>query len=581
MKIRPDTPGRSGARTTSGRPFTLAVDGSVAELRSSARMHSRASPCASRAMTIDRAFTAARSRTILAVRPPQRATTKSALDRLVVMALQQIEQGNLAGAIAAWKLAQEQGAEASSVGAKPWIVLECVQGRGPRDRTRPAPRPPQPRDEAWAAAWAHDLASVRDQLRSWPAARAEASGLMGVVHVLERRPREALDALDRALAIGPDADLVLHRVRALIHLARFGEARSVLSGLGDGESLGRRVLWALLQAHKNADDIAGHRRDYERFRERETHLNELFSATLPALVGQSVLDAAGRKPAKLIALLDDVLDRMAGNLGLAPTLAERSADGTRRFVPLVVPLTTREASVEALHSLRQVGVERALAAFERLQAQYPRSVQVRCYRGELYLWLGRYADAWKEFNETEAIEPTRWADVGKIAVLTLTGRTEEATRLTAATERRFSPVVGGTLPVYRGILRRRVGDLDSAIADLREALAAKGSRVGARIELCLALRARGDGAEAATEAARVYSEAAPILVSAADDAHLDWRREAALLLSSSALESALVSMRGNRSSSVVTWFDAEGELRILEPPLGLRERAREARGSLR
>ncbi len=381
--------------------------------------------------------------------------------------------------------------------------------------------------------------------------------------------------LDRALAGEADGNLTLHRIRALIHLGRLAEAEQALAQLGDGESLGRRLVSALRAtreagAANNADfarRVAGHAAS-------ETYLNGLFSMTLPALVGNDALAKAFQSPAALADLLEALLDRMAGNLGPSPTFAETLPTGEPRFVPVAVPATTREQATAVLHSLPYVGVEGVMGAFDAALERHPRSVHLRCYLGELHLWQGRYEDAWREFDSASAIEPARWADIGKLAVLALTGRTTEAARLATETEQRFSPIIGGTLPVYRGLLRRRMGALDEAIADFCTAFAAKSGRKGVRIELCLALRSAGRRSEATEHAGLVLQEVAPLLVDVADGRGVDWRRDPTRLLDDVILEDALRAMRGNRSSVFVTWVDRDGAFRVLESYRSLHERAR-------
>ncbi len=161
-----------------------------------------------------------------------------------------------------------------------------------------------------------------------------------------------------------------------------------------------------------------------------------------------------------------------------------------------------------------------------------------------------------------------------LAVLVMTGSHDRASRTAIEADERFPPIPGGTLPVYRGALRRRLGDLDGAIADLGASVAAKPTRVGPRIELCLALRAAGRRAEARDHAAELLREAAPLLVDTADALHLDWRREPAALIGDELLEAALRAMQGNRSSAIATWIDATGALRALDAREALEEEAR-------
>ena len=200
-------------------------------------------------------------------------------------------------------------------------------------------------------------------------------------------------------------------------------------------------------------------------------------------------------------------------------------------------------------------------------------MQARCYRGELYLWLGRYDDAWSEFESARSIDPTRWAEIGMVAVLALTGRHDAASALALATETRFPPIPGRDASGLPWPSASPARSLDLAIADLRLALAVKPSRIGARIELCLALRAAGRSDEATEHLAEVLGSATPLLVEVAEASGRAWRDDPTQLLGDGVLEAALVAMRGNRSSSLVTWVDGAGVLRALEPVAGLQARA--------
>ncbi len=494
-------------------------------------------------------------------------------DALVVQSLTRIARGDFAGGLAAWREALE-GAPSPRLLERARPTLLRVEGRGPRDGAPPAPTPPaEPASAAWACAWAGDLAEARRLAEAEAPPGVDALGVLGAVHVLEGRPAEGIALLDRALALGGGQELVLHRTRALVHLGRLDEARRALTALVDGESFARRVLNALVSV-RAGQFWPSFRIWRRRVAASEVHLNGLFANELPAVVGRAALDCAFASPAQLGALLEGVLGRMAGNLGLAPTFAEVAPGGGRRFVRLALPPTTRAEAVDALYALRQLGAAGAEAALDAVVRRHPHSVHARCYRGELYLWLGRYQDAWREFLATHRIEPARWADVGMLAVLVLTGRLRRARLMALYAEHHFSFIPGGTLPVYRGALLRRTGDLAAAVTDLDAALAVKPTRVGARIELCLALRSAGRRPEATDHAAELVRSAAPLLVDAAEARRLDWRREPALLAGDDVLTEALRAMRGNRSSALVTWVDAAGALRVLEPREPLREEAR-------
>jgi len=344
-----------------------------------------------------------------------------------------------------------------------------------------------------------------------------------------------------------DEDTAFRRVRSLIQRELLEEARAELAQLGDGESLARRLLIALVEVRLDRRAAAQFREWRAYAATSDSHLNGFYATELPALVGAEALERSFESAAALADVLRGLDDEMVRT-------------------GLVAPPTTRDQAVEALHALPRVGIEGTLRALDELQSRHPRSVHARCYRGELLLWLGRWREAWREFAAASRIEPTRWAEIGKLAVLALTGHSARAIRQADLAERSFTRLPASTLPVYQGVLERRTGRLDEAIAHLGAALEAKLTRLGARVELCLALRAAGRGTEAVEHVATVVGEAAPILVDSAEALGIGWRADRARLAGSDVMEQSLLAMRGNRSSVVVTWFERRGALRFLRSP---------------
>lgn len=505
------------------------------------------------------------------VDPSPRASSSDA-NALAVRALSRTASGDFLGALAAWRGAVEGGA-APDLLARARPVLTRVEGCGPRDGTPPPAPAAGPATPAWALAWAGDLEAAR-RLAELGSENADSLGLLGALDVLARRPARGIELLERAIALGGEETLALHRARALVHLGRAEDARRALAELADGESVSRRTVQAL------ADVACGYYppilQTGRRAAKSQGMYNGFYERALPALVGAAELDRAFRSPEALTAVLEALLDRMAGNLGRSTTFAEVEPGGGRRFVHVSVPPTPRDEAVQALNSVRHVGAAAAEAALISLRESHPRAVHPLTYLGELYLWLGRYDDAFRAFDGAGRIERARWGSIGVLAVLVFTGHTRFARAAAFHAAQSFPPLRGSTLPVYRGILRRRIGDLEGAIEDLRAAIEVKASRIGARMELCLALRAAGRRAEALEHATAIVRDGAPILVDAAETRGIDWRLEPGVLVGDDVLEAALGAMRGNRSSSLVTWIDRAGGLRVLEPRWALEQDAKRA-----
>ncbi len=503
-------------------------------------------------------------------------TKRGVGDALAVQSLRCLARRDVASGLIFFRRALDGGLS-PGVLARVRPVLLRAEGRGPRGEPA-APRPPErPATPAWERAWAGDLQGARTLAEAEPEG-ASSLGVLGAVAMLERRSLEAVALLDRALALHERLpareELVLLRARALVHLGRLEEAKRTLAALVEGESFARRAMIALVSARAGQFPFPGPGR--KNLAARELLLNGFYVHELPAVVGAAEVQRALGCPRELGDRLERVLDRMAGNLGGSPTFAEVTARGEHRFVRFHLPVSTRSLAVDALDGVRRESPARVEAALTQLGARFPGSVHPRLYRGELHLWQGRYAEAGRDFLSARLRAPARWADIGLLAVLLFTGHLRCARLAAIHTERRHMPIPGGTLPVYRGVLRRRQGDLDGAVADLRDAVAAKPTRIGARMELVLALRATGSRAAAAEHMAVLVRDAAPLLVDAAGARGLPFHRDATILAADEVLEEALRAMRGNRSSSIVTWVDRSGELRVLPSPAALEREALQA-----
>ena len=252
-------------------------------------------------------------------------------------------------------------------------------------------------------------------------------------------------------------------------------------------------------------------------------------------------------------------------------------------MPLRLKPSPRVPSKRTLWLLAGRGKQAALDAIARVHERYADSPEPWCYHGEIHLYLGEYVEARRAFDTALSIyKRTRWAFIGLAAVELLEGRPDVA----IATLRRGSemaPGVGPTTYVYRGEALLRLGRLDEAIADLEHATRSSPSRVGAWIDLALARDQKGDGHAFAEVFERLRQQAPDLLAEAAREQGLSALHPPADRAAMRALfEHLLVMLRGNRSSTCVTWFTRAGALRVVPATFQLDENyVRRELGALR
>lgn len=223
--------------------------------------------------------------------------------------------------------------------------------------------------------------------------------------------------------------------------------------------------------------------------------------------------------------------------------------------------SARVASILLQHMLQTRSVEEVLSRFEAVVAAFPDKPYPRCYRGELFIWLGRYEDARRDLLEALEIRAdTRWAHVGLGAVELFSGRPDEAI---AAFERGIERArgAGPTTFAYRGEAFRLAGDLPRASSDLRKTCAEWPNRVGSWINLAQVHGAMGDVGGQADIYRRLFDLAPGLMADACAECGIDWPMTSDREQQSAVLERARVMMRGNRSSTLGTWFTAKGDLR--------------------
>ncbi|MDC3953693.1 tetratricopeptide repeat protein [Polyangium jinanense] len=255
--------------------------------------------------------------------------------------------------------------------------------------------------------------------------------------------------------------------------------------------------------------------------------------------------------------------RLLAHLFPEAMLARLGDPPTRTLPPL--RSSARQRAKILQWSIRSRTPADVLGEFDAILRDHPRSHHPHAYRGELLLWLGRVDEAEEDFRRGLAIQPrARWLHIGMGAVHVL--RSEYAAAL-ACFQRSIDcapALVGPTLYGVRGEAHRLRGDHSAAVEDLARTCRDTPSRASAWVNLWLAEDDLGH-TDARDAAWKELTRRAPwLLADAAEEAlglalpAVEDERERR-----ATLEHALRMLRGNRSSSCVTYFTREGELRTV------------------
>lgn len=247
----------------------------------------------------------------------------------------------------------------------------------------------------------------------------------------------------------------------------------------------------------------------------------------------------GATQAEVLTAAREVLTRMAGNRSLVPTRLHEGG-----VVPVDVPEHARAAARALEHGLRWSPVDAVVARYAELQARHPDDPTPHTYCGEVLVWSGRYAAAREQFIAALGVDrTTTWAWIGLGACDLLSGDPEAA--LDTWTEGvAASRYEGPTLFAYRGEAWWRLGDLARATRDLDIALRDKPQRMTAWILRALVAAEEGALRPAAVVARQIRTHAPGLWI----DASAEGRAP------DEALRAILALLRGNRSSTMVTWF---------------------------
>lgn len=292
---------------------------------------------------------------------------------------------------------------------------------------------------------------------------------------------------------------------------------------------------------------------------------EEFGAVLPEAAGELGRRALEtRDRAETIAAVELALERMRGNRSIYASYVDDA--GLQR---VKARTGCRHASRWALQLIRVATPEQCLAQFDAIMADYPESSLPVCHRGELALWLGRFDEAKRDLETAiELLAGTRWAYIGLSTFGLLDGDPQASLEMNARGVEAMRNTEGPAVHVYRGEAYRRLGQLDQALAELKKADELHPARASAAINLALTYAAleRWDDVEPLW--LRLRDDQCPGLMGdAARELDLaivgNVGFEASRTTIVAVLERALAMMGGNRSSGLITYWTAAGQLRFV------------------
>lgn len=276
-----------------------------------------------------------------------------------------------------------------------------------------------------------------------------------------------------------------------------------------------------------------------------------------------------RSLADTVTAVEAALAALQGNRSIYPT---HVVDGELRR--LHTRTGCRHQSRWALQLLRVATAEECLAVFDEIVARYVGSSLTYCHRGELRLWLGDLEGGKADLEQAiAAVRGTRWAWIGLSTLGLLSGDYQQTLDINAQGIAVMNDTEGPAVTVYRGEAKRKLGRLDEAITELEAALRSHPSRASATINLALAYAATGRTAEFEPLWRRLRDEQASGLLSDAahelgvvifGDASDDEAATPEYAVKLAVLERALSMMGGNRSSGLLTYQTASGQLRFVQ-----------------
>ncbi len=397
--------------------------------------------------------------------------------------------------------------------------------------------------------WVGALDEAEQPIRRLASADPAGAALLGATRELARGALTTAEETLRSVPRSARADrrYTVLRGELLVRRGRHRRARRVLTEeSGSHQTVAGRILGAMcaIRCGDAVHAVAGEDEEFGWIRTGE----------LAALTPDEPAELP-RDSEQLYARFQRALENLRGNRSTTPTVV--TGDGAPRNAP--PPPEMRQRAAAVLFRILHADPERVLQDFGTLVAEHPDSAHPYCYRGELLLWLGRYDEAEGDFRRAHEISRLRrWAYVGLSAVALLRGRPHETLLIAKRCEAACGPNSAATLGVYVGEAHRMLGHRRRAIWALDAALAAKPTRLGARINRALIATGR-DAESLQADAWRQVCGSAPGLAAAA---HTDVSSLPGCGDHAARLHACLARMRGNRSSNIVSYVDVTGQFRV-------------------
>jgi len=457
-------------------------------------------------------------------------------------------------------------------------------------RARPETAPAALEALARLALWKGDVQQAldyADQLGDAVADSSAAQRIRAAALVVRGEFRQALPLLDGVLAADPhDAEAHLWRAEVKLRLRQSQDAATSADRsrqYGNSFAASAIHLLAALPPTESPDVVrtstasARSRAEVGRRGTRGVngaifHAQQELQAELTALVPEASEILGTASTTKLARALEDALATMRGNRTRLGTWV-RPDGALARVPPTAAP---RFLSREAFELIRVAPADESFRRLDALAGRFPDSSMPLVHRGELHLWLGQYAEARADLERAIAIRrETRWAWYGLAWLHIITGDPAGGLATCAQGIAVMSNTEGPPAFGCRGAAYRLLGRLDEARAQLQRSCELNPTRLSAWVDLALVHGATGDRPRQAAVFDRLARVAAPLMSHAALELGDDVFTEAVLAaplgdanaaerippeMITRLLQHVLVMMRGNRASSLITYFTADGRM---------------------